>query len=480
MPFAAKKRAMKLGEILVRERELTHQQLHKALQVQGLLGGRLGTTLLEEGMADERAVLEALGRQRSTRTVSAADLAGVPADVVRMVPGRLAERYCVVPFELKGRTLSVASMDAGDLLKEDEIGFLTSCMVRTCIALEHRIFEALERYYRIRSPERHQSLSRRLARKAAEVAHRPRPTPVLSAPATPLPRPRPPAPIQPSGNGAGAMAPPVKPAPRRFIELDAEDAALLGTSASDASEWSPPSDEPVILEPAPLPWLAKETGGGQVAESAPPARPPSSAVETRPASAPVDKAPVPEHAAPVTGPEVEASKAPDVAASGLEERLRRASAELRNAEIRDDIADVLLAFCRPFLARRALLVTRKELIVGWRGEGEGIDPEKLRAIEIPVNDPSVFLGLRSAGSFWLGSLPPLDANQLLIDGLGGVAPGDCLVLPVTLKSRVVCYLYGDNLGSGVAGAPVAELRRLTAKAGLAFQVYILKNKLRML
>ena len=185
MPSATKERAVRLGEILVRERELTRQQLQKALQVQGLLGGRLGTTLLEEGLVDERVVLDALGRQRSTRTVSPADLTGVPADVVRMVPARLAERYSVVPFELKGRTLSVASMDSGDLLKEDEIGFLTSCMVRTCIALEHRVFEALERYYRIRSPERHQSLSRLLARKAAGGTPRTRPAPPISAPATP-------------------------------------------------------------------------------------------------------------------------------------------------------------------------------------------------------------------------------------------------------------------------------------------------------
>ena len=54
------------------------------------------------------------------------------------------------------------------------------------------------------------------------------------------------------------------------------------------------------------------------------------------------------------------------------------------------------------------------------------------------------------------------------------------MLPVILRSRVVCFLYGDNLDRGVAGAPIAELRRLVAKAGLAFQIYILKNKLRML
>ena len=39
---------------------------------------------------------------------------------------------------------------------------------------------------------------------------------------------------------------------------------------------------------------------------------------------------------------------------------------------------------------------------------------------------------------------------------------------------------GDNRGEGVSHVPLPELRRLTAKAGVAFEVYILKNKIRTL
>ena len=131
-----------------------------------------------------------------------------------------------------------------------------------------------------------------------------------------------------------------------------------------------------------------------------------------------------------------------------EERLLAAASELKNAEIRDDIADVLLAFAAPYFRRRLLLIARKETIVGWRGEGQGIERDRVRAISIPVAEPSVFLGLRGADSFWLGALPPIGFNQALVDGLGGVSPKDCAVLPVTLRSRVVCYLYGDNLEAG--------------------------------
>ncbi len=480
---------MRLGEMLVREGQLTRQQLQQALKVHGLLGDRLGTTLLEEGLIAENVLLDALGRQRSTRTVSAAELAEIPAEVVRLIPARLAERYGVVPFHLKGRTLSVASMNAGDLLKEDEIGFLTSCMVRTCIALELRIHEALERYYRIAGPPRHGALARRLGTGAVGAPRRPvsagsaSPTPaaarVPAAPpaaarpvaATATPRAR----SQPVP-ATGRERPPA-PAPRpqpRFIELDDEDAALLGQSASESSEWSPPSDEPVILEPVPLPWLARETAVEEPGTAVAVAEPGTAVAVAEPAAPAPSAPPPPETADPPEDGETDGDDA------SLEERLRRAASGLKDAEIRDDIADVLLEFCEAFFRRRLVLVVRKDHIVGWRGEGEGVERERVRAIEIPAHDPSVFLGVTGAGSFWLGSLPPLDANRLLIDGLGGTQPRDCLVLPVILKSRVVCYLYGDNLDGSVSGAPIAELRRLVAKAGLAFQVYIMKNKLRML
>jgi len=163
-----------------------------------------------------------------------------------------------------------------------------------------------------------------------------------------------------------------------------------------------------------------------------------------------------------------------------EDRLAQASAALEAAEMRDDIADSLLRFCSAYLSRRMLLAVRSDAAIGWRGEGEGVDPTAVRAISIPLGEPSVLVGLAQGQSFWLGSLPPMPRNIELIKGLGGGQPKDCVILPITMKSKTVCFLYGDNLSAGVAGLPVALLRRLAAKASLAFQVYLLRGKIRML
>ena len=38
-------------------------------------------------------------------------------------------------------------------------------------------------------------------------------------------------------------------------------------------------------------------------------------------------------------------------------------------------------------------VERRDQVIGWRGEGEGINTELVRAISLPADDPSVFLSI---------------------------------------------------------------------------------------
>jgi len=170
-------------------------------------------------------------------------------------------------------------------------------------------------------------------------------------------------------------------------------------------------------------------------------------------------------------PEIPADASP-------EDRLAAAAVALQGAEMRDDIADTLLEFCAPYLTRRMLLVVRGDTVIGWRGEGDGVDETAIRAISIPLGEPSVFLGLTQGQSFWLASLPPMPHNLGISLALGGEPSPECLILPVVLRSKSVCFLYGDNRTEPARSAPIGHLRRLVQMAGLAFQVYLLKSKMR--
>lgn len=421
----------KFGEHLLSEGKLNRAGLKKALEIQHLAGNRLGTNLLELGLIGEDDLIEALGKFRGTRIASAHDLKNIPPEVIRLVPPKMARRYQVLPIERKGNTVILASTDPGDALVEDEIGILNSCLARTVIALELRIHGALERYYKIPQPTRFSGLARQLEGRAAAAKARPAPVeePPEKAPAPPpSPAVKPAETVKPAQTVKPAPPKPEEPPEVRFVEIDAEELKKIyeGAKPVSESELELPVSTTLLGPPDPVAALAKLEG------------------------------------------------------ESPEERLHAAAVALQHSDIRDEIGDVLLTYCAPYFKRRALFIRRKDEIVGWRGEGDGVATETVRTLVTAVDEPSVFTGLNDAGSFWLAPLPPLPANRRLVRGLGEKAPKGSLVLPVILRSRVVCYLYGDNGEDGVAGAPMSALRRLAAKAGLAFEVYILKNKIRTL
>ncbi len=424
-----------LARVLVESGLLPQAKVDAALEMAAAAGVRLDTAVLAKGWLGEGRLLEALGRALKSRTAGPAELSHIPPSVTHLVPERVATRFAVVPFRLEGRTLHVAALDPTDLLVEDELRILTGCTIRSFAALQVRLLGALAEFYGASVPSVIQGILARLDGRA----------PAVEAPA------RPPA------------ARPVARTPRE--ETAAGDRAgdrppEAGTLSPGAEAKAAPTERPADPEELEIsgedlelfPGLA-EFAGGPDGEDAEPA------VESpRPSASGVL-----DH--------VEGEEDPEA-------RLAAASVALGSAEMREDIADVLLAFCRPYFRRRALFIVRKDTIVGWRGEGEGVVPEVLRAVEIPANEPSVFHPLLHGANFWLGPLAPMPRNTEVALGLGVAPSGGCFVHPIQLKGRVVCFLWGDNLDEPVPAAPLPQLRRLAAKAGLAFEAYILRAKIR--
>ncbi len=413
-----------LARVLVESGLLPRGRVDTARERAAASGVRLDTAILLEGWLGEASLLEALGRALKSRVASAADLAHVPPSVLRLVPPRVAARFRVVPFRLEGRTLRVASLDPTDLLVEDELRILTGCTISSFAALEARLLGALEEAYGVTAPTVIQGLLARLDGRAAPAGPAPRRRPAPAAPpasgTSPAPRGEPGSTTRAPERGSshGSAPRPEAPADPEELELSGEDLELFPGLAefAGAAGKAPPSPSPEPVDPG---------------EGADP-----------------------------------------------ETRLAAASEALGRAEMREDIADALLAFCRPDFRRRALFIVRREAIVGWRGEGEGVVPEVLRAVEIPTAEPSVFHPLLHGTDFWLGPLAPMPRNTEVALGLGGTPAGGCFVHPIRLKGRVVAFLWGDNLDGPVHGAPLPQLRRLAAKAGLAFEAYVLRAKIR--
>jgi hypothetical protein len=412
------------AELLIQEKVVRPETLRRVRDTQSLMNCSLETALLDVNAVSELKLLELMGRFHSARTVGPAELGSIDPEVARLISPRMARRFEVVPFRREGQKLSVAMLNPGDLLVEDELALLTGCMVTSFVALEVRLYEAMAELYKVDLPFQLMNIAKRLTAEPAEPAPTVTSQPAPTLPEVGLPQAEPSQAAASAEEAAPAQAPrrPLMPAE---LEISEEDLAQF-PSLREQVEEAPEPAQPVV---------------------APPPGPPRPAVALP---------------------------------SDPEQRLVVISTALQDAEMREDIGDSLLDYCAPFLKRRMLLVRRGETVVGWRGEGEGVDQTAVRAVSIPLDEPSIFVNLIGGVDFWLGPLPPMPRNIDLVLALGSGDPKDCIILPVPVRSKIVCFLYGDNLQEGVAGAPMAHMRRLVGKASLAFQVYLLKNKIRML
>jgi hypothetical protein len=154
----------KLGQLLVARGWLTVQQLTRALKNQNVVGGRLGTCLLEMEVLGEELLARSLSEQLGVPAGDIEDLRAIPDEVLSLIPEKLARRCRAIPFRVAGGRLDVVMQDPRNLVCQDEIAFACGRRVKVHVLHELRIQEALQRYYREECPSRYSLLLDRLNR----------------------------------------------------------------------------------------------------------------------------------------------------------------------------------------------------------------------------------------------------------------------------------------------------------------------------
>lgn len=163
--------ALKLGELLLKEKMVTPGQLEEALKNQVIYGIRLGSSLVEMGYVGEDALAQLLSKKLGVPCAGRKELASVPKELIRDFPLRLVEAHQVVPLKLEGNRLSLAMADPTDFKAIDDIGFVTGHIVLPYIAPDVQISWALDKYYRLSSGQvRYQMAAEQHRRKSASEA----------------------------------------------------------------------------------------------------------------------------------------------------------------------------------------------------------------------------------------------------------------------------------------------------------------------
>ena len=144
--------APRIGELLIREKWLTVQQLQEALQFQQAHGGRLGTLLVLLGFIKDEQVLNLLSQKYGVAAINLAKCEVAP-EVLKLVKGETAMRYHIIPLAKAGAKLTIATTDPSNAVALDDIRFLTGCDVEPVLASDLAMAEAIAKYYPLGAPK---------------------------------------------------------------------------------------------------------------------------------------------------------------------------------------------------------------------------------------------------------------------------------------------------------------------------------------
>ena len=138
--------ASRLGELLVREKLISLQQLRQAQDEQRKSNSRLGPALARLGFLSDGEITNFLSTQYRVPSI---DLSTVEIDpeLGKLVPREVCERHTIIPVMRVSSSITVAMADPTNLNAIDDIKFLTGYNVDVVVASETVIMEAIERLY---------------------------------------------------------------------------------------------------------------------------------------------------------------------------------------------------------------------------------------------------------------------------------------------------------------------------------------------
>jgi hypothetical protein len=433
-----------LGELLITGGVCTRQQVEDALRNQVILGGLLGTNLMELGYLDEQTLAKYLSKQHNLPCMYGDDIHPDPLALV-LLPPDMVERLNMIPFLLEGKRLQMLCVSPNDLRALDEAFFATGLRPDPIVVPELRFWQLLRKLYGVDRHLRYVALntsdflSGMLSDRAAP-ANRAAPAgaelidqaafdklyqrrdgfPDSQPPAT-----EPPEATEPADASAPAPALPM---------LDESDLELFEEPPGPAEAGPPGGIERRV-------WLALDGPTGRRAEDA--------RLAER-AAAPPSMPPAPEE--------------PDETLD-----LATATERLAQAPHRQAIAAGVLGLARRSFKRAMLFTLHRDMAIGWEARGLGPEATAFRSLVVPLSAPSVFQLVVESRSHYMGALARTPLNVQFLRATGKQVPLSACVLPISVRGRVVNLFYGDNGHKAHCPHDIGELLILAQRMGPAYE-----------
>ncbi|MGE0364077.1 MAG: type IV-A pilus assembly ATPase PilB [Vicinamibacterales bacterium] len=138
--------AVRIGELLLKEKRITPEQLQEALSYQRNNGGKLGANLVKLGFVKDEEITSLLSKQYGVPSISLNQFEIDPA-VIKLVPAETAHKYQIIPLSRVGATLTIAMTDPTNVFALDDLKFMTGYNVEPVVAWETAVLDAIQKYY---------------------------------------------------------------------------------------------------------------------------------------------------------------------------------------------------------------------------------------------------------------------------------------------------------------------------------------------
>src|SRR5712691_6561595 len=137
---------VRIGELLLKEKRITADQLQQALNHQKAGGGKLGYNLVKMGFVKDEEITALLSKQYGVPSINLAQF-DIDPGVVKLIPPDTAHKYQIVPLSRSGATLTIAMTDPTNVFAMDDIKFMTGYNVEPVVASETAVIDAITKYY---------------------------------------------------------------------------------------------------------------------------------------------------------------------------------------------------------------------------------------------------------------------------------------------------------------------------------------------
>jgi type IV pilus assembly protein PilB len=138
--------AVRIGDLLLKEKRITPAQLQEALNYQKTNGGKLGLNLVKLGFVTDEEITSLLSKQYGVPSINLTQFE-IDASVIKLIPADTAQKYQIVPLSRSGATLTIAITDPTNVFAMDDIKFMTGYNVEPVVASETAVTDAIKRYY---------------------------------------------------------------------------------------------------------------------------------------------------------------------------------------------------------------------------------------------------------------------------------------------------------------------------------------------